>query len=101
MINYLKSLSITKLEWVLLTHLHADHYGGVSELVKQGYTINKFYIKDYSGYDNVDATTRSNNVHNIITKAGYSYTAIDSLPHTYADEVYLELGQFRFAIFRL
>lgn len=34
---YLKELGITRLDYVLLTHAHGDHTGGINKLVSKGY----------------------------------------------------------------
>jgi len=59
--QYLKHNNVTNLEWVLLTHNHGDHVGGIEDLLKLEVKNNKgkkvtlkvgaVYTKDYIGLD--------------------------------------------------
>lgn len=40
--NYLKQQGITKLDYVIATHPHADHIGGMSTIINN-FTVDKFY----------------------------------------------------------
>ena len=51
---YLDSLGITKLEWILITHFHRDHYGSLEELLKR-YPVGTVYIKKFSGLNVSDS----------------------------------------------
>jgi len=48
--KYLEDNGIKKLEWLLITHNHEDHDGGVIDLLEL-VDIKKVYTKDYQGYD--------------------------------------------------
>lgn len=52
--NYLDKLGVKRIEFVLLTHFHRDHYGSISKIVKR-YNVEKVYFKDYSGLDKTTA----------------------------------------------
>lgn len=45
--NYLKNHNITTLDFVLITHAHDDHLGGLESLSKN-FKIKKLYIKNYN-----------------------------------------------------
>jgi len=48
--KYLEDNGIKQLEWLLITHNHDDHDGGVIDLLNI-VDIKKVYTKDYQGYD--------------------------------------------------
>lgn len=48
--EYLDKLGIQKISFILLTHFHKDHYGSISNLVKN-YHVEKVYFKEYSVLD--------------------------------------------------
>lgn len=54
--EYLKNLNIEKLDFILLTHFHSDHYGNMKRII-DSYNVSKIYLKHYYG---LEATTGSN-----------------------------------------
>lgn len=51
MINeYLTSLGVKKLSFILLTHFHRDHYGSIPAILAD-FPVDKVYLKEYSGLD--------------------------------------------------
>jgi len=48
--KYLDDHYINNFEWLLITHNHEDHDGGVIDLLNN-YNVQKVYTKDYQGYD--------------------------------------------------
>ena len=52
--NYLKSNGVTRLDFVILTHDHCDHVGGVPILIDKGY-IDKNTTIIYRNYNNVNS----------------------------------------------
>ena len=61
LLTYLNKLGVKKLDFILLTHLHSDHYGGINYLLKKNISVDTLYIKRYSeslGYNY--ATTYAN-----------------------------------------
>ncbi len=48
LLTYLNKLGIKKLDFILLTHLHSDHYGGINYLLKKNIRVDTLYIKRYS-----------------------------------------------------
>lgn len=47
---YLESIGCNKLEFILITHFHHDHYGSLGDLLAK-YPVGTVYIKKYSGLD--------------------------------------------------
>ncbi len=45
--NYLESLNVNTLDFILITHNHADHIGGGATIIKSGINVKKVYIKTY------------------------------------------------------
>lgn len=48
--NYLDRIGAEKIDFILLTHFHRDHYGNINELVKNR-KVEKVYFKEYGGHD--------------------------------------------------
>lgn len=45
LVNYFKSLNITDFEYVIATHAHEDHIGGMDDIIKN-FNIKNFYMPD-------------------------------------------------------
>lgn len=45
LVNYFKSLDITKFDYVIATHAHEDHIGGMDDIIKN-FDIGTFYMPD-------------------------------------------------------
>lgn len=58
--KYLDKMGIKKIDFILLTHFHRDHYGSIPSLVKN-YDVDKVYFKNYSV---LDITTSSGTLAN-------------------------------------
>ncbi|MCR4576861.1 MAG: GNAT family N-acetyltransferase [Clostridiales bacterium] len=52
---YLDSLGVKRLEWILITHFHKDHYGSLTALLKR-YPVGKVYMKKFSGLNVSDGS---------------------------------------------
>lgn len=69
--NYLKSVGVTKLDFILITHSHEDHIAGTINLLKK-FSAGRLYIKtyvskysgdeDYTRYANTIKVAKSKNV---------------------------------------
>ena len=58
--RYLKELQVTELEFVMITHNHNDHDGGMQMLANSGIKIKTLYIKDIRN-TKVDAKAKNRN----------------------------------------
>lgn len=47
---YLDTLGAARLEFIILTHFHRDHYGNIINLINN-YEVGKVYFKEYGGHD--------------------------------------------------
>lgn len=45
-VRYLNELNVKELDFVIITHNHSDHDGGLRQIVNSGIKIKNFYIKD-------------------------------------------------------
>lgn len=75
--NYLKARGITKLDYLIITHSHSDHNGGVPELVSAG-LVNSSTVYIYKHY----VTTNEDNIHPDWDNKGYydrAMAAIESV----------------------
>lgn len=48
--DYLDRLGVRRLSFMLLTHFHCDHYGGMPALLRH-LPVGRVYLKEYSGLD--------------------------------------------------
>lgn len=55
--DYIKDNNIEKLDFVLLTHFHSDHYGNLEKLYND-YKIDKLYIKEYTNHEGSTGDSR-------------------------------------------
>ena len=54
---YLDEVGVKKLEYLLITHFHKDHYGSLSGLLRR-YPVGKVYMKKFSGINKDDGSGR-------------------------------------------
>jgi len=48
--KYLNNLGAKRIDFILLTHFHRDHYGNIINLI-DNYDVGKVYFKEYGGHD--------------------------------------------------
>ena len=48
--SFLKKHNIEKLNFIIISHFHTDHYGGLTPIMSE-FQVDKLYIKKYNGYD--------------------------------------------------
>ena len=58
--KYLNDLNIKKIDFIILTHFHNDHYGNVANIINN-YQVNKLYLKRYYGLDGTTSSGYSSN----------------------------------------
>lgn len=81
-VNYLKKIGATQLEFVIITHIHADHVGGANYIIGK-IPAKKVYMKTYLGKDNASSSTitenfnRYNKLYNTAKSAG-AFEEIDA-----------------------
>ncbi len=93
--EYLDSLGVQRLEFILLTHFHRDHYGSIASLI-QHYKVGKVYFKEYSG---LDCTTAWGSVADDAYRASETekYEVLKALIETHSTLVPVEgLGEVPF-----
>lgn len=49
-VKHLKKHNIEKIDFIILTHFHGDHYGNVLSLIND-YNVGTLYLKHYYGYE--------------------------------------------------
>ena len=74
-VNYLKQQGVKKLDFVVETHPHEDHIGGMSEVIRQ-FSIGEFYspkvTANISAFSNMISSLKAKNLKINIAKAGIS-----------------------------
>ncbi len=55
---YLETIGVKKLEFILITHFHKDHYGSLVPLL-QSFPVGNVFIKKFSGLNFTDGSGRS------------------------------------------
>lgn len=58
--EHLKSRGIKKIEFIILTHFHNDHYGNVASIIRN-FKVKKLYLKRYYGLDGTTSSGYSSN----------------------------------------
>lgn len=48
--NYFAAIGVKSFEFVVITHFHVDHYGNLTDILKD-FPVKKVYLKRYSGLD--------------------------------------------------
>lgn len=48
--DYLNALGVRKIDFILLSHFHPDHYGSIAQIV-ENFEVGTVYLKEYSGLD--------------------------------------------------
>ena len=61
-LGYLKENNVKQLKWILLTHFHDDHTGGIYKLLENGIKVKKIYTKKYRNLDSTIDTSKYNSV---------------------------------------
>ena len=89
MVNeYLNKLNITKLDFIILTHFHSDHYGNISNIIND-YNVNTLYMKRYYGLDGSTAKGYASNLE-YIQNEFKNYNNIVSLAINKTNIIYID-----------
>lgn len=79
--DYLKSLGITKLDYVIATHPHADHIGNMATIIKN-FQVDNFYAPKASTttktFENMVNALKNKNLKMTVPKVGDSLTIGDA-----------------------
>lgn len=57
---HLNEYNITKLDFILLTHFHSDHYGNIINIINE-FSVDKLYLKHYYGLDGTTSSGYASN----------------------------------------
>lgn len=96
--KYLDNFNIKTLEFVILTHPHVDHNGGMQYLLDNGIKVGKIYQKEYTYKDNLaynNRKTQLNRVNSIISTAKKQGTEIIFVDKTFKDGQSINLGNMK------
>ncbi len=78
---YLKNHGVTKLDYVIGTHLDADHIGGLDVVITKfdcDVVMYPEYEKDTKSYSDLTDAMKARNYHNILPAVGSEYTLGDA-----------------------
>ena len=101
---FIKKLNIKQFEFVLITHGHADHFGGFKSIYLNGTTVKKLYIKDYKKwneykYESVQKATKR--IYNLEEYAKEHGTNVIRLTEKDEATEKIKLGNFVFKLYNL
>lgn len=96
--SYLKEHNIEKIDLILLTHFHNDHYGNVANIIRD-YKVDKLYLKRYYGLDGTTSSGYSSNEEYILNEFKNYYEIIDTCNMKSTNVIFIdELGVDEFDI---
>lgn len=96
--SYLDNHNIKKIDFILLTHFHSDHYGNVANIIRD-YKVDKLYLKRYYGLDGTTASGYSSNEEYIENEFKNYYEIIDACNVESTNVIFIdELGVDEFKI---
>lgn len=75
-INFLKSKNVSKLKYIVATHPHSDHIGGLADIINIFETENIIMPKVTSNsktFENLVTAIKNNNINVITAKKGYEF----------------------------
>lgn len=96
--SYLDEHNVKKIDFILLTHFHNDHYGNVTNIVR-GYKVDKLYLKRYYGLDGTTSSGYNSNEEYIENEFKNYYEIIDACNVESTNVIFIdELGVDEFNI---
>ncbi len=90
--DHLEKYNIHKIEFILLTHFHNDHYGNVANIINN-YKVTKLYLKRYYGLDGTTSSGYGSNDEYIENEFRNYYDIIEACEKNQTEIIYIdELG---------
>lgn len=85
----LNELNICKIEFIILTHFHSDHYGNIKNIIND-YNVNTLYLKHYHGLDGSTSSGYASNEEYIKNEFQKYYEIIDACNKNNTNIIYLD-----------
>ena len=87
--KHLNDFKIKKLDFILLTHYHNDHYGNVSKIIND-YNVSTLYLKRYYGLDGTTSSGYSSNEEYIENEFRNYYEILESAKKNNTEVVFID-----------
>lgn len=87
--KHLKDLGVEKLEFIILTHFHTDHYGNLKNIIND-FKVEKVYLKHYHGLDGTTSSGYASNEEYIENEFKNFYAILDSAKTRATDIIYMD-----------
>ena len=87
--KHLNDFKIKKLDFILLTHFHNDHYGNVSKIIND-YNVSTLYLKRYYGLDGTTSSGYSSNEEYIENEFKNYYEILESAKKNNTEVVFID-----------
>lgn len=97
--KHLKDFNINKLDFILVTHFHNDHYGNAASLLRN-YPVDKLFIKEYYGLDGSTSSGGQSNDEYTENELKNYHEIIDTAKNRNTEIIYLNrLGKNNTSIY--
>ena len=96
--DYLESVGVKELEFILITHCHDDHIGGAVYLINSSIKVKKFYIKTYIGRDS-NGVVNSKLYNNTISALNNKEIPIVYIDKTFSDGEGFTFGNMKIELY--
>ena len=87
--EHLKKYNISKIDFILLTHFHNDHYGNVKNII-DNYQVDKLYLKHYHGLDGTNSSGYASNDEYIQNEFNNYYAILDSAKEKNTEVIFMD-----------
>jgi len=84
-LNYLRSLGVKNLEFILITHNHDDHVGGINAILGSEIAVKKIYIKTYLCKDKNCGNYQRSLYNNLVSVANSKKIPISYIEKDFTD----------------
>ncbi len=108
--KHLDDLNITKIDFILITHFHNDHYGCCDKILSD-YQVENLYIKRYYGLDGSTSSgyasneeyieNEFNNYYNILNAAKNKNTSVTFIDELGADNIQINFESHTLDLFQV